>query len=91
MRSKHRYRMSHRPVSSRWGPKSGYSFAATGSAGPGSAINNQFYATATPTSDLTGTRAYCSADDLVIRLQPSGNTTLVAGYSACLSLTPMNN
>lgn len=73
------------------GPKSGYSFAATGSAGPGYAINNQFYATATPTSDLTGTRAYCSADDLVVRTQPSGNITLVASYAACWALSPMGN
>jgi prepilin-type N-terminal cleavage/methylation domain-containing protein len=73
------------------GPKSGYSFAATGSAGAGSAINNQFYATATPTSDLTGTRAYCAADDLVLRLQPSGNTTMVASYAACWALSPESN
>ena len=38
--------------------KSGYSFAATGSASPASPNNNQFYATATPNSNLTGTRAY---------------------------------
>lgn len=73
------------------GPKSGYSFGATGSAGTGSTINNQFYATATPTSSLTGTRAYCSADDLVIRLQPAGNTTLVSGYAPCLALAPETN
>jgi type IV pilus assembly protein PilA len=73
------------------GPKSGYTFAATGSPGAGSVINNQFYATATPTSDLTGTRAYCSADDLVIRLQPAGNVTLVGGYAACLALAPQTN
>jgi len=73
------------------GPKSGYTFAATGSAGPGNTINNQFYATATPISDVTGTRAYCSADDLVIRLQPPGNTTLVAGYVPCLALSPESN
>ncbi len=72
-------------------PKNGYSFAATGSTGPGSNINNQFYATATPISDMTGTRAYCSADDLVIRLQPAGNTTLVASYAACLALAPESN
>ena len=70
------------------GPKSGYTFAATGSPGAGSVINNQFYATATPVTDLTGTRAYCSADDLVVRLQPPGNTTLVAGYAPCLALSP---
>jgi hypothetical protein len=73
------------------GPKSGYSFAATGSAGAGSVINNQFYATATPISNLSGTRAYCAADDLVIRLQPAGNTTLVAGYAPCLALAPETN
>jgi prepilin-type N-terminal cleavage/methylation domain-containing protein len=73
------------------GPKSGYNFAATGSAGAGSVINNQFYATATPISDLTGTRAYCAADDLVIRVQPPGNTTLVAAYAPCLALAPDTN
>ena len=72
-------------------PKNGYSFSATGSAGPGNTINNQFYATATPITNLNGTRAYCSADDLVIRLQPAGNTTLVPSYAACLGLAPENN
>lgn len=72
-------------------PKNGYSFAATGSAGPASNINNQFYATATPITNLTGTRAYCSADDLVVRLQPAGNTTLVGGYAPCLALAPETN
>jgi type IV pilus assembly protein PilA len=71
--------------------KSGYSFAATGSASAGSPNNNQFFATATPNSNLTGTRAYCSTDDIVVRLQPAGNVTQVATYSNCESLTPMNN
>jgi type IV pilus assembly protein PilA len=71
--------------------KSGYSFAATGSATTGSTVNNQFYTTATPLSDLSGTRAYCSADDLVIRLQPAGNITLVGSYTTCLGLSPMSN
>jgi type IV pilus assembly protein PilA len=71
--------------------KSGYQFAATGSASSGSASNNQYYATATPTNDLSGTRAYCVADDSVIRLQPSGNTTLVPSYVGCLALSPMQN
>jgi type IV pilus assembly protein PilA len=73
------------------GGKSGYSFAATGSATAASTNNNQFYATATPNSNLTGTRAYCSADDMVVRLQPPGNVTLVASYATCVALTPMNN
>jgi hypothetical protein len=40
---------------------------------------------------MTGTRAYCSAEDLVIRLQPAGNTTLVASYAACRTLSPASN
>jgi type IV pilus assembly protein PilA len=71
--------------------KSGYSFAATGSPSAGSLVNNQFYVTAVPLSSLTGTRSYCSFEDLVIRLQPAGNITLVGSYGACQVLGPMNN
>jgi len=71
--------------------KSGFSFAATGSASAGSAINDQFYATGTPLSSFTGTRSYCSIQDLVIRLQPPGTIALVGGYAACQVLGPMNN
>jgi type IV pilus assembly protein PilA len=71
--------------------KSGYSFAATGSASTGSGNNNQFYATGTPINGVSGTRAYCTADDMVIRLQTAGNTTLVGSYTSCLGLTAMNN
>jgi type IV pilus assembly protein PilA len=71
--------------------KSGYSFAATGSATAASPNNNQFYSTATPNSNLTGTRAYCSTEDLVVRLQPSGNVTLVPTYATCLGLAAMDN
>ena len=73
------------------GGKSGYSFGATGSASAGSANNNQFYATATPNSNLTGTRSYCATEDMVVRLQPAGNITAVLGYAPCLALTPMDN
>lgn len=71
--------------------KSGYSFAATGSATTGSTVNNQFYATGTPLNNLTGTRAYCTSDDMVVRLQTAGNTTLVPSYASCLTLSAMNN
>jgi prepilin-type N-terminal cleavage/methylation domain-containing protein len=71
--------------------KSGYSFAATGSASAGSLVNDQFYVTGTPLSSMTGTRAYCSVEDSVIRLQPAGTITLVGGYAACQVLQPMNN
>jgi prepilin-type N-terminal cleavage/methylation domain-containing protein len=73
------------------GGKSGYTFTATGSASSGGTVNDQFYDTATPVNNLTGTRAYCSLQDLVVRLQPAGDTTLVGSYSSCLGLTPMNN
>lgn len=71
--------------------KSGYSFAVTGSASSGSAINDQFYDTGTPINSLSGTRAYCSTDDMVVRLQPAGTITQVSGYSACQALGPMSN
>jgi type IV pilus assembly protein PilA len=71
--------------------KSGYSFAATGSASAGSTVNNQFYTTGTPLSNVTGTRAYCSTEDMVLRLQPAGNITLVPSYSACGGLNAMLN
>jgi type IV pilus assembly protein PilA len=71
--------------------KSGFSFAATGAASAASPNNNQFYATATPNSNLTGTRSYCSTEDMVVRLEPAGNVTQVPSYVACLALTPMNN
>src|ERR1700692_1522900 len=71
--------------------KSGYSFNATGSASGGSFTNNQFYATGTPLSPQTGTRAYCSIEDAVLRPQPAGNITLVPSHSACEVLNPMSN
>jgi prepilin-type N-terminal cleavage/methylation domain-containing protein len=71
--------------------KSGYSFNATGSPSAGSLVNDQFYSTGTPLSAITGSRAYCSIQDAVLRLQPAGNITLVAGYNACVALNPMGN
>jgi type IV pilus assembly protein PilA len=70
--------------------KSGYSFAATGSTGGGSLVNNQYYATGTPLSVMHGTKAYCSVQDAVLRVQPTGTITVVGGYGACQALQPMN-
>ena len=70
--------------------KSGYFFNAAGSASASSLINDEFYSTGTPISAQTGTRAYCSYEDAVIRLQPSGIITLVASRAACQPLAPMN-
>jgi prepilin-type N-terminal cleavage/methylation domain-containing protein len=70
--------------------KSGYNFDSVASVGPGSAINNQFLATATPSSSLSGTRADCAMEDAVIRIQAPGVTTKVASYAACQALSPSN-
>jgi type IV pilus assembly protein PilA len=71
--------------------KSGYNFNATGSASSGSAVNDQFYSTATPLSTKFGSRALCSIQDGVIRTQPAGTITLVASYTTCYALNPMSN
>ncbi len=71
--------------------KSGYNFAAAGSASTGSNVNDQFFATGTPLGTLSGSRAYCSIQDAVLRLQPAGTITLVASYNACSALPAMNN
>ena len=71
--------------------KSGYTFTATGSTSAGGTVNDQFFATGTPVGTMTGTRAYCSIEDAVLRLQPSGSITVVPSYNACTLLTPMGN
>jgi len=70
--------------------KSGYYFNATGSPSPGATFNDQFYATGTPMTAQTGTRAYCSSEDAELRLQAPGTITLVPSRVACLALNPMN-
>jgi type IV pilus assembly protein PilA len=69
--------------------KSGYTFAST----PGGSATTgwNFYTTATPLSNVTGTKAYCSVDDGVVRTQAQGTITLVASYAACQALTPLQN
>jgi type IV pilus assembly protein PilA len=71
--------------------KSGFTFNAIGSASAGSPVNDQFYSTGTPISGQYGTRAYCSIQDAVLRIQPPGVLTLVASYAACSALTAMSN
>lgn len=69
--------------------KSGFYFNATGSASAGSPVNDQFFSTGTPLGSTLGTRAYCSVQDAVIRVQPAGTITQVGGYAACQTLNPM--
>jgi prepilin-type N-terminal cleavage/methylation domain-containing protein len=70
--------------------KSGYNFAATPIA-PTAVTPAQFWTTGTPMGTTSGSKAYCATDDGVIRTQPAGNITLVAGYVACQGLGAMAN
>jgi len=68
------------------GTKSGYTFTATGSGGPPSV---QYFATAIPIAvNQTGIRSFCSFEDAVIRVQPSGAG--IASEAACQGLLPLN-
>ena len=68
------------------GVKSGYTFKATGAGGT---PQTQYYATATPTTPKqTGTRAFCSFEDAVVRVDSTG--TLPASEAACQALLPLN-
>ncbi|MGH9545529.1 MAG: prepilin-type N-terminal cleavage/methylation domain-containing protein [Terriglobales bacterium] len=64
------------------GTKSGYTFAASGTAGP---PNPEYYASAIPeTLNITGNRSFCSIEDAVVRVQPTG--AKVANRKKCLPL-----
>jgi len=68
------------------GSKSGYNFVAVGTGGPPAV---QYYATAVPTVlNQTGVRSFCSFEDAVIRVQPSG--AAIGSEAACQALSPLN-
>jgi len=68
------------------GVKSGYTFTATGTGGPPAV---QYYATAVPTVlNQTGIRSFCSFEDAVVRVQPSGSG--IPSEAACQALSPLN-
>jgi type IV pilus assembly protein PilA len=68
------------------GTKSGYLFTATGSGGPPAVA---YFATAVPVSvNQTGIRSFCSFEDAVIRVQPTGAG--IASEAACEALLPLN-
>ena len=69
------------------GTKSGYSFATTGAGGP---PNVQYYTTAVPvTLNQTGTMSFCSYEDGVVRVDPTG--ALAGSEAACQALGPLYN
>ncbi len=67
--------------------KSGYNFAPVAT----TAAPYTFVTTAAPTGTTTGSRSYCATDDGVVRQQPAGTTTVVAGYAACQALNSLSN
>jgi prepilin-type N-terminal cleavage/methylation domain-containing protein len=68
------------------GVKSGYNFTATGTGGPPAV---SYYATAVPmVANQTGIRSFCSFEDAVIRVQPTGGA--IASEAACQALLPLN-
>jgi type IV pilus assembly protein PilA len=68
------------------GNKSGYTFTATGAGGPPA---SQYFMTAIPISiNQTGIRSFCSFEDAVIRVQPTGAG--IASEAACEALLPLN-
>jgi type IV pilus assembly protein PilA len=68
--------------------KSGYNFAIV--TGGTATTGFNYYTTANPLSNVTGTRNYCAADDGVLRVQtPMG--TGAASYAGCLGWTPSQN
>ena len=68
------------------GTKSGYTFHAASAGGPPAVT---YYATGVPvTLNQTGIRSFCSYEDAVVRVQPTG--AAIASEAACQALLPLN-
>jgi len=67
------------------GNKNGYAFVANGSGGT---PNTMYFTTAVPVAvNQTGIRSFCSFEDAVIRVQPTGAP--IGSEAACEALTPL--
>jgi type IV pilus assembly protein PilA len=68
--------------------KSGYTFTSGVVVAAG--INARYFVNGAPISyQQTGTRDFCSAEDAVVRFDPTG--TAAAAPDACLAYAPLNN
>jgi prepilin-type N-terminal cleavage/methylation domain-containing protein len=68
------------------GTKSGYTFLA---AAAGGTPNVTYYATGVPvTLNQTGIRSFCSFEDAVVRVDPTG--AAIGAETACQALLPLN-
>lgn len=69
--------------------KSGYTFAVTPG---GTALTGwNYYTTAVPLSNVTGTKSFCAGNDGVVRTEPNGTITAATSYANCLAQTPLSN
>jgi type IV pilus assembly protein PilA len=69
--------------------KSGYSFLAT--PGGSASAGWNFYTQAQPLSNVTGSKAYCSVDDGVLRWGGAGVISGPGAYGTCQGWTPLQN
>jgi type IV pilus assembly protein PilA len=69
--------------------KSGYTFAVT--TGGTATTGFNYYTTAAPLSNVTGTKSYCAVDDGVLRIAAPGTITVIGSYSTCQTTTPAQN
>jgi type IV pilus assembly protein PilA len=70
--------------------KSGYNFAVT--PGGAAAVGWNFFTSAAPVANTTGTRVYCAVDDGVVRTNiPPAFGAPPAGYAACSAYAVLNN
>jgi type IV pilus assembly protein PilA len=68
------------------GTKSGYTFTASSAGGPPTV---SYFASGVPiTVNQTGIRSFCSFEDAVVRVQPTG--AAIATEAACQALLPLN-
>jgi type IV pilus assembly protein PilA len=68
------------------GTKSGYTFTAAAAGGPPAVT---YFATGVPvTVNQTGIRSFCSYEDAVLRVQPTG--AAIASEAACQAFLPLN-
>jgi len=67
--------------------KSGYKFNVVTAVGP----PPNFYTTAVPVTNQTGTKSFCATDDGVVRTNAPANLAAAGGYAACQGFAPMSN
>ena len=70
--------------------KSGYNFVAAPIAAT-LTTPAEFFATGTPLGTTSGSKAYCTTDDGVIRTQAAGVITVVPDYGTCQGLGSLAN